>query len=107
MFSWSYRESKDKRNKHKIWISRELNRESRVDAGNLINNFNLLPNSNNISLSALAFGNKKDNPVYISQESGVIGLNFHQSKEVLISDNNGSTYGVSLRTELEVEISFN
>jgi len=44
----------------------------------------------------LAFGNKKDNPVYISQESGVIGLNFHQSKEVLISEsNNGSTYGVS------------
>jgi hypothetical protein len=34
--------------------------------------------------------------VYISQESGVIGLNFHQSKEVLISDStNGSTYGVS------------
>uniref|UniRef100_A0A336LJ08 CSON007168 protein n=1 Tax=Culicoides sonorensis TaxID=179676 RepID=A0A336LJ08_CULSO len=28
--------------------------------------------SNNISLSALAFGNKKDNPVYVSQESGVI-----------------------------------
>lgn len=51
--------------------------------------------SNNISLSALAFGSKKDNPVYISQESGVIGLNFHQSKEVLISDNNGSSYGVS------------
>jgi hypothetical protein len=54
--------------------------------------------SNNISLSALAFGNKKDNPVYISQESGVIGLNFHQSKEVLISDStNGSTYGVSIQ----------
>lgn len=52
--------------------------------------------SNNISLSALAFGNKKDNPVYISQESGVIGLNFHQSKEVLISDStNGSTYGLN------------
>lgn len=51
--------------------------------------------TNNISLSALAFGSKKDNPVYISQESGVIGLNFHQSKEVLVSDNNSSTYGVS------------
>jgi hypothetical protein len=52
--------------------------------------------SNNISLSALAFGSKKDNPVYISQESGVIGLNFHQSREVLINDSvNGSTYGVS------------
>lgn len=58
--------------------------------------------SNNISLSALAFGSKgKDNPVYISQESGVIGLNFHQSKEVLISDStNGSTYGVSCRFQL-------
>lgn len=54
--------------------------------------------TNNISLSALAFGSKKDNPVYISQESGVIGLNFHQSKEVLVSDNNSSTYGVSLVT---------
>jgi hypothetical protein len=51
--------------------------------------------SNNISLSALAFGSKKDNPVYVSQESGVVGLNFHQSKEVLISDTNGSTYNVS------------
>lgn len=50
--------------------------------------------SNNISLSALAFGNKKDNPVYVSQESGVVGLNFHQSKEILISDANGSTLGV-------------
>lgn len=35
--------------------------------------------------------------MYISQESGVIGLNFHQSKEVLISDSNGSSYGVSLK----------
>jgi hypothetical protein len=52
--------------------------------------------SNNISLSALAFGSKKDNPVYVSQESGVVGLNFHQSKEVLISDTNGSTYNVSV-----------
>ncbi|XP_055699342.1 ABC transporter G family member 23 isoform X2 [Phlebotomus papatasi] len=51
--------------------------------------------SNNISLSALAFGNKKDNPVYVSQESGVVGLNFHQSKEILISDANGSTLGIN------------
>lgn len=51
--------------------------------------------SNNISLSALAFG-RKDNPVYVTQESGVVGLNFYQSKEVLISDSNsGSTYGVN------------
>ncbi|EDS41694.1 abc transporter [Culex quinquefasciatus] len=51
--------------------------------------------SNNISLSALAFGKAKDNPVYVSQESGVVGLNFHQSKEVLISDTNGSTYALA------------
>lgn len=51
--------------------------------------------SNNISLSALAFGNKKDNPVYVSQESGVVGLNFHQSKEVLVTETNGSVYGVN------------
>lgn len=49
-----------------------------------------------MSLAGLAFGNKIDAPVYISQESGVVGLNFHQSKEVLISDSvNGSVYGVS------------
>lgn len=36
-----------------------------------------------------------DAPVYISQESGVVGLNFHQSKEVLITDSiNGSSFGV-------------
>ncbi|XP_021710287.1 ABC transporter G family member 23 isoform X1 [Aedes aegypti] len=51
--------------------------------------------SNNISLSALAFGKAKDNPVYVSQESGVVGLNFHQSKEVLITDSNGSAYGIN------------
>lgn len=50
-----------------------------------------------MSLAGLAFGNKIDAPVYISQESGVVGLNFHQSKEVLISDSvNGSVYGVSI-----------
>lgn len=53
-------------------------------------------NISNLSLSnALAFGNKKDAPVYISQDSGVVGLNFHQSKEVLINDHNGSAMGVS------------
>lgn len=50
----------------------------------------------NLSLAGLAFGNKIDAPVYISQESGVVGLNFHQSKEVLITDSmNGSSFGVS------------
>lgn len=52
-------------------------------------------NVSNLSLSALAFGNKKDAPVYISQDSGVVGLNFYQSKEVLINDQNGSAMDVS------------
>lgn len=51
--------------------------------------------NSNLSLTAFAFGNKKDAPVYISQDSGVVGLNFHQSKEVLINDCNGSNLGVS------------
>lgn len=41
--------------------------------------------TNNISLASLNWG-KKDEPVYVTEESGVVGLNFHQSKEVLISD---------------------
>lgn len=59
---------------------------------NAVNELNI----SNLSLSALAFGNKKDAPVYISQDSGVVGLNFHQSKEVLINDYNGSAPGVSI-----------
>lgn len=35
---------------------------------------------------------KKDEPVYVTEESGVVGLNFHQSKEVLIHD---STNGIA------------
>lgn len=53
-------------------------------------------NSNNISLHAMAFGSKMDKPSS-SQEGGVVGLNFHQSKEVLINDSNGSIYTVSGR----------
>jgi len=49
--------------------------------------------SNNISLHAMAFGSKKDKPSS-SQDGGVVGLNFHQSKEVLINDTNGSIYTV-------------
>ncbi|XP_037028883.1 ABC transporter G family member 20 isoform X3 [Bradysia coprophila] len=53
-------------------------------------------NISNLSLAGLAFGNKIDAPVYISQESGVVGLNFHQSKEVLITDSiNGSSFGLN------------
>ncbi|XP_012159848.1 ABC transporter G family member 23 isoform X3 [Ceratitis capitata] len=47
--------------------------------------------SNNISLHAMAFGSKMDKPSS-SQEGGVVGLNFHQSKEVLISETNGSVF---------------
>lgn len=51
----------------------------------------------NLSIGGLAFGNKLDAPVYVSQEGGVVGLNFHQSKEVLITDSiNGSAFTVSL-----------
>ncbi|GAB1869390.1 ABC transporter G family member 20 isoform X2 [Camponotus japonicus] len=47
--------------------------------------------SNNISLAPLNWG-KKDEPVYVTEESGVVGLNFHQSKEALIYD---STNGIA------------
>lgn len=43
------------------------------------------------NLAALHW-NHKEEPVYASEESGVVGLNFHQSKEVLISD---STNGLN------------
>lgn len=42
---------------------------------------------------------KKDEPVYVTEESGVVGLNFHQSKEVLIHDTTngiGSHYDVRI-----------
>ncbi|XP_050449540.1 ABC transporter G family member 23 isoform X2 [Cataglyphis hispanica] len=47
--------------------------------------------SNNINLAPLNWG-KKDEPVYVTEESGVVGLNFHQSKEALIYD---STNGIA------------
>ncbi|XP_011501570.1 PREDICTED: ABC transporter G family member 20 isoform X2 [Ceratosolen solmsi marchali] len=53
--------------------------------------------SNNISLASLNWG-KKDEPVYVTEESGVVGLNFHQSKEVLIHDTSngvGSHYDLN------------
>ncbi|XP_011307965.1 ABC transporter G family member 20 isoform X1 [Fopius arisanus] len=52
--------------------------------------------SNNISLASLHWG-KKDEPVYVTEESGVVGLNFHQSKEVLIHD---TTNGVGSHYDL-------
>ncbi|KAJ8683422.1 hypothetical protein QAD02_019214 [Eretmocerus hayati] len=52
--------------------------------------------SNNISLASLNWG-KKDEPVYVTEESGVVGLNFHQSKEVLIHD---TTNGIGSHYDL-------
>jgi hypothetical protein len=50
-------------------------------------------NVNNLSITGLGFGNKMDAPVCVSQEGGVVGLNFHQSREVLITDSiNGSAF---------------
>ncbi|XP_055389229.1 ABC transporter G family member 23 isoform X2 [Condylostylus longicornis] len=46
--------------------------------------------SNNISSHTLSFGSKTDKPG--TSEDGIVGLNFHQSKEVLINDANGSVY---------------
>lgn len=39
-------------------------------------------------------------PVCVAQEGGVVGLNFHQSREVLITDSiNGSAFTVSVRRQ--------
>ncbi|XP_003246532.1 ABC transporter G family member 20 isoform X2 [Acyrthosiphon pisum] len=48
--------------------------------------------SNNISLATLNWG-KKDEPVYVTEESGVVGLNFHQSKEVLAQEQSNGING--------------
>ncbi|KAL1449980.1 hypothetical protein WDU94_002444 [Cyamophila willieti] len=42
--------------------------------------------SNNITLAPLQWGNKNDEPVYATEESGVVGLMFQQSKEIIIQD---------------------
>lgn len=36
---------------------------------------------------------KKDEPVYVTEESGVVGLNFHQSKEVLAQEQSNGING--------------
>lgn len=38
---------------------------------------------------------KKDEPVYIIEEKGVVGLNFHQSKEAQLQDHVNGYYDVS------------
>ena len=40
---------------------------------------------NNISAAAMNW-NKSNDSIYMSEESGVVGLNFYQSKEVLVND---------------------
>ncbi|KAL1137921.1 hypothetical protein AAG570_009616 [Ranatra chinensis] len=50
--------------------------------------------TNNISLATLHWG-KSSTPVYKSEESGVIGLNFYQSKEVLKQDASNGHYEVN------------
>ncbi|KAG8230398.1 hypothetical protein J437_LFUL009871 [Ladona fulva] len=64
---------------------------SRKQGSNSSANLTELNVSNNISLASLNWG-KKDVPVYVTEESGVVGLNFHQSKEVL---NHEGVNGVS------------
>lgn len=49
--------------------------------------------SNNISLASLNWG-KKD-AISVTEESGVVGLNFHQSKEILIHDGTNGHLDVS------------
>ncbi|CAK9807735.1 ABC transporter G family member 23 [Anthophora quadrimaculata] len=53
--------------------------------------------SSNISLASLNWG-KKNEPVYVTEDSGVVGLNFSQSKEVLVHDTTngvGNHYDIS------------
>lgn len=50
--------------------------------------------SNNISLASLNWG-KKDS-ISVTEESGVVGLNFHQSKEILIHDGTNGHVDVSI-----------
>lgn len=54
--------------------------------------------SNNISLASLTWG-KKDS-ISVSEESGVVGLNFHQSKEILIADGTNGHIEVSYYTSI-------
>lgn len=46
----------------------------------------------------------KKEPVYVTEESGVVGLNFHQSKEVLVHD---TTNGVGSHYDVRTRVSTN
>lgn len=56
--------------------------------------------SNNISLASLNWG-KKD-AISVTEESGVVGLNFHQSKEVLIHDASNGHLDVRLKFSVAI-----
>lgn len=60
--------------------------------------------SNNISLASLTWG-KKDS-ISVSEESGVVGLNFHQSKEILIADGTNGHIEVSKVLQIITACSF-
>ncbi|XP_072381936.1 ABC transporter G family member 23 isoform X2 [Diabrotica undecimpunctata] len=55
-----------------------------VQVGAAANDQNM---ANNISLATLNWSKKES--ISVTEESGVVGLNFHQSKEVLVPDSNG------------------
>lgn len=55
-----------------------------------------------VSQATLQWGNKKDEPVYVTEESGVVGLMFHQSKEILIQDRINGHYDVRAHTTLSI-----
>lgn len=50
---------------------------------------------NNISTAQLNW-DKKNDSIYVTEESGVVGLNFHQSKEVLINDSSNGHLDVRI-----------
>lgn len=41
--------------------------------------------TNNVNAATPNWG-KKDDSIFVTEESGIVGINFHQSKEVLIQD---------------------
>ncbi|KAJ8938909.1 hypothetical protein NQ318_008662 [Aromia moschata] len=58
--------------------------------------------ANNISLASLNNWGKKDS-ISVTEESGVVGLNFHQSKEVLVTDTNGHLDVSSSSTKRDIQ----
>jgi len=70
-------------------LSRKQGEDNSVQDANL---------TNNISLATLNWS-KKDEPVYVTEESGVVGLNFHQSKEASLQDNTNGHYDMNGRAK--------